>query len=158
MSGKNVDEIIQQGIHGQKELKPEERKRFLGTIRERIIAVLTQPQVRDKEVYHEFLNLMKKHPQALLFANGNMEYASLKKYIEAARVNKIPYKMVINKDYNTDIGLVLAYEYAIDKEEIFLEKKVTNLEVANVKEKGSLAKLASWLREKRHEVKGKSNS
>ncbi|MGE8077621.1 YueI family protein [Peribacillus loiseleuriae] len=154
MSGKNVDEIIQQGIHGQKELKPEERKRYLGTIRERIIAVLTQPQVRDKEVYQEFMNLMKKHPQALLFANGNMEYSSLKKYIEAARINKIPYKMVINKDYNTDIGLVLAFEYAIDKEEIFLEKKASKLKVTKVKEQGSLAKLTSWLREKRQEVKG----
>ncbi|MFJ7975550.1 YueI family protein [Peribacillus sp. NPDC096379] len=154
MSGKNVDEIIQQGIHGQKELKPEERKRYLGTIRERIIAVLTQPQVRDKEVYQEFMNLMKKHPQALLFANGNMEYSSLKKYIEAAQVNKIPYKMVINKDYNTDIGLVLAFEYAVDKEEIFLEKKDSNLKITKVKEKGSLAKLTSWLREKRQEVKG----
>ncbi|MFJ5623676.1 YueI family protein [Peribacillus loiseleuriae] len=154
MSGKNVDEIIQQGIHGQKELKPEERKRYLGTIRERIIAVLTQPQVRDKEVYQEFMNLMKKHPQALLFANGNMEYSSLKKYIEAARINKIPYKMVINKDYNTDIGLVLAFEYAIDKEEIFLEKKSSKLKVTKVKEQGSLAKLTSWLREKRQEVKG----
>ncbi|KMY50361.1 YueI family protein [Peribacillus loiseleuriae] len=154
MSGKNVDEIIQQGIHGQKELKPEERKRYLGTIRERIIAVLTQPQVRDKEVYQEFMNLMKKHPQALLFANGNMEYSSLKKYIEAARINKIPYKMVINKDYNTDIGLVLAFEYAIDKEEIFLEKNASKLKVTKVKEQGSLAKLTSWLREKRQEVKG----
>ena len=36
----------------------------------------------------------------------------------------------------------------------FLEKKASNLKITKVKEKGSLAKLTSWLREKRQEVKG----
>ena len=40
-----VDEYLQQGIYGIKEIKPEERKKYLGTLRERVIAVLYQSQV-----------------------------------------------------------------------------------------------------------------
>ena len=60
----DVDEYLQQGIYGIKEIKPEERKKYLGTLRERVIAVLYQSQVLEKEVYPEIAQLIKKHPKA----------------------------------------------------------------------------------------------
>ncbi|MEK5037091.1 DUF1694 domain-containing protein [Sporosarcina sp. FSL K6-3457] len=38
----NVDDYLQRGFYGAKEMKPAECRKFLGTIRERIIIALTQ--------------------------------------------------------------------------------------------------------------------
>jgi uncharacterized protein YueI len=131
----DVDEYLQQGIYGKKEIKPEERKKYLGTLRERVIAVLYQSQVLEKEVYPEITQLVQKHPKALLFLNGNMDYEHLTKYVELATLYKIRYKIVLNKDYNTDLGLVLAEETAIDQEHIYIKKK--NQKKEQVKKKSS---------------------
>ncbi|WP_316252510.1 DUF1694 domain-containing protein [Bacillus aquiflavi] len=44
-----VDDYLQKGIYGQKEIKPDERRKFLGTLRERVIVALKQSQVREKK-------------------------------------------------------------------------------------------------------------
>lgn len=123
LAKKEVDEYLQQGIYGVKEIKPEERKRYLGTLRERVIAVLYQSQVAEAEVYPEIVKLIKQHPKVCLFLNGNMTDQYLTKYVELAIQHKIRYKIVFNKDYNTDLGLVLAEETAVNQENIYIEKK-----------------------------------
>jgi uncharacterized protein YueI len=52
-----------------------------------------------------------------------MDYQYLGKYIKLAMSHNIPYKIVLNKDHNSDLGLVLAENNAINKEEIHIEKK-----------------------------------
>ncbi|SID83289.1 Uncharacterized conserved protein [Mycobacteroides abscessus subsp. abscessus] len=49
----NVDDYVKQGMYGQKQTKPDERRKFLGTIRERIVIALTQPQVRREGTHRE---------------------------------------------------------------------------------------------------------
>ncbi|MBU8880299.1 YueI family protein [Bacillus sp. FJAT-29790] len=120
---KNIDDYIQQGIHGQKETNPDERRKFLGTLRERIVIALTQSQVREPGIYKQVEDALKGNRKARLYLNGNMSYSELSKYTKQAAKNKIEYTMVTNKDHNSDIGLVLAYDYAIDKEEIYVKKE-----------------------------------
>ena len=60
----------------------------------------------------------------------------LSKYIELAEIYKIRYKIVFNKDYNTDLGLVFAEEEAINQENIYIEKKYNVKEVDNNEKKG----------------------
>ena len=147
MSKKNVDDILQEGIYGKKEINPEERRKFLGTLRERIVAALLQDQVREKEVYPELIELMKKNSQAKLYLNGSLNIAYLKKYITAAENHNLDYTIVINKNYGTDIGLVLAYDHAIDKEEIFLSKPQKPQEKKAAK-KNKWSSLFKWLKRK----------
>ena len=42
-----LEERLLQGIHGKKELKQEERNRYLGEYEERVIRYLTREQVRE---------------------------------------------------------------------------------------------------------------
>lgn len=122
MKKPTVDDILQQGIYGAKETKPEERRQFLGTLRERIIAVLKKSQVRESEVYPQVVQLMKENPTSHLLLNGNLPYQDLSKYVKIAKKSKMAYTIVTNKEHDTEIGLVLAMDHAIDKEEIYLEK------------------------------------
>ncbi|MCK1982927.1 MULTISPECIES: YueI family protein [Peribacillus] len=123
MSRLNVEDYLEQGIHGPKEIKPGERREFLGTLRERVVIVLKKSQVFETNVYPEVEQMMKQYPRSNLFLNGQMDYQYLGKYIKLAMSHNIPYKIVLNKEHNSDLGLVLAENNAINKEEIHIEKK-----------------------------------
>lgn len=122
MAKANVDEYLQQGIHGVKETKPDERRRFLTSLRERVIVALTKEQVTEKEVYPQVEDLMKENRTSHLFLNGNLDYSHLSKYTALAKKINIEFTIVTNKEYDSDLGLVLAAPDAIDKQDIFIKK------------------------------------
>ncbi|TDL30604.1 DUF1694 domain-containing protein [Jeotgalibacillus sp. S-D1] len=120
---KNVDDYIQDGIYGARETLPDERRLYLGSIRERIEVVLLQNQVREDTPYPEIEKAMKAHPSLQLFLNGNMNYQYLSKYIQLADRHRITYSVVSNKEHNSEYGLVLAHEDAVDNEQIDVPKR-----------------------------------
>ena len=117
-----MDDYLQQGIHGAKETKPDERRRFLSTLRERVVVALTQEQVREMSVYPEVEAHMKDQHKAHLYLNGNMDYSFLSKHISTAKKLDLEFTIVTNKEHNSDLGLVLALDYAVEKEDIFISK------------------------------------
>lgn len=125
MKRANLEDYLEKGMYGPKQTKLKERKKFLGTIRERIVVALTKNQIMEPGVYPEVEMLMNEHPKTILLLNGELSYSYLSKYIKKARQNKIPFSIVRDKDHCTDIGLVLAYQHAIDKDDIFIKKKST---------------------------------
>lgn len=146
MKSPNVDDYLQQGIYGAKQIKPDERRKFLGTIRERIIVALTKSQVMERGVYPEVVKLMEENPDASLLLNGDLDYSHLSEYIHCARDKKISFSIVTNQESKTDIGLVLTYSYAIDKEEIYIKKKSPQNIVVKKKQKGFVSKVFNFLR------------
>jgi uncharacterized protein YueI len=141
MSNSKVDEYLQQGIHGAKQTKPDERRRFLTTLRERVVIALTQAQVMKKGVEPQIEQLMDENPQAHLFLNGNISYTYLSKYIKAAEKRDIEFTIVTNKEYDSELGLVLAHDHAIDKEDIYLSKKISPAAQPAKEKKGFFSKL-----------------
>ncbi|WP_342514379.1 YueI family protein [Sporosarcina sp. FSL K6-1522] len=132
----SVDDYIQRGIYGDRETKPSERRKFLGTIRERIVIALTQAQVREHGIYPQVEEAIKENKKARLYLNGHMSSEDLAKYRKIASSYQVHYKTVTNKDHKSPIGLVLAYDYAIDKEEIYVEKENDNTEPPKSNERG----------------------
>ncbi|WP_240035378.1 YueI family protein [Neobacillus notoginsengisoli] len=144
----SVDEILQQGIHGQKELRPEERRRYLGTFRERVLIALTKMQVYEPGTFPEVEQLMKEYPDAQLFMNGHMSYEEFSKYLRMANEHNIEYTIVTNKEHDSELGLVLACQYAVDREEIYLKEdsEAAEDEGPAAEKKGFFAKLTGWFR------------
>ncbi|WP_462412768.1 YueI family protein [Neobacillus sp. Marseille-QA0830] len=140
MKKQTVEQVLQQGIYGPMETKPEERRKFLGTLRERIVIALKKGQVAEKDVYPQVEQSMKEHAGAHLFLNGNMDYQELSKYVKLAAKHNIGHTIVTDKEHDTEIGLVLAMDYAIEKDEIFIEKKQMEL-LTEEKSKGFFGKL-----------------
>lgn len=70
MKKRNVDDYLQEGIYGTPETKPSERKQYLGTIRERVILVLTKGQVMQGTAKKELSSRMKQYKDATLLLNG----------------------------------------------------------------------------------------
>ena len=83
---------------------------------------LTQGQVMEDEVYLEVEEVIKADPKIHLLLNGHIDYSYLSKYIKMANQYKIEYTIVTNKEYNSEIGLILAHDDAVDKENIYVTK------------------------------------
>ncbi|PWU68090.1 YueI family protein [Gracilibacillus dipsosauri] len=132
MPKKDVQDYIQEGVYGPKTIKLDERKKFLGTIRERVILALTKSEVRSGKGIKEMQQLAKTYPKATMLMNGNMSFRYFKPYRDLAGTLKIHYTSVSNKNVSSDYGLVLTSDHAIDKEDIFLqETKPVQLTKAN---------------------------
>ncbi|MGP7819436.1 YueI family protein [Niallia sp. 01092] len=146
MSNPNLDDYLQQGMYGSKETKPEERRQFLGTLRERVVVALKQSQVREDGVYNEVKEVIKNNAGAKLFLNGHLDYAYLSKYIKIADGNKMEYTIVTNKNYVSEIGLLVAYDHAIDKEEIYISNMTQENDAAKEEKKGFFSSLGSFFK------------
>lgn len=123
MSKKSVDDYITEGLYGKRRPKEAERKMFLGTLRERIVIALTIGQVMTDNGLKQLEEAMKKHQDAKLLINGHVSSRFLKEEKALADKYNIPYTSITNENSDTDIGAVLTYDYAIDKEEIFIEEE-----------------------------------
>ncbi|MBJ8029952.1 YueI family protein [Bacillus cereus group sp. N21] len=129
MVNKNVEDYLQEGIHGQKQNKPEERNMYLGTLRERVEIALTIGQVMQSNVYTEVTNSMRTSQSLQLYVNGSISYPHLSKYIKLANEKNVPFTIVQNKGTQTPIGLVLAHNTAVDKEQVYVEDTIFKQEM-----------------------------
>lgn len=147
-SNPNLDDYMQNGIYGAKETKPEERRKFLGTLRERVVIALNQSQVIEPSLYKEIIDAMKKNAGAKLYLNGHLDYSYLSKYIKEANQEEMDYTIVTNKDVDSEIGLLIAYDYAINKEDIYVgeQTKETEEEESSKEEqkKGLFTTIGKW--------------
>ncbi|MGN7388715.1 YueI family protein [Sporosarcina sp. SAFN-015] len=142
----NIDDYIQQGMFGTKQTKPDERRKFLGTIRERIVIALTQEQVKEQGIYKQVEDAIKENKKARLYLNGNINYGVLSKYTKIASKHGVNYTFVTNKKHNSEIGLLLAYDHAINKEEIYVKKEIPTPTPQQIKnEKKGLLSILSKL-------------
>lgn len=132
MTNKNVDDYLTEGMYGIRRPKEAERQRFLGSLRERVVIALTIGQVMTDSGVKELDEAMKKHPtDTKLLINGHIGYSFFKKERELATKHNISYTVITNEEYETDIGAVLVYSYAINKENIFIEEVEEQMEPAN---------------------------
>ena len=143
---RKVEDYLEQGIYGTKEIKPGERREFLGTLRERVIIVLTKSQVFENNLYPEIEYRMKQYPRANLLLNGQMDYQYLGKYIKLSNQYNIPYKIVLNKEYNSALGLVLAEKNAIDKGDIYIENVKEKSKPKTVKKNSLKARIKRYVK------------
>jgi uncharacterized protein YueI len=123
MSKKNVEDYLTEGIYGTRLPKQQERDYFLGTLRERIVIALKIGQVMTDKGLLALEENMKNNKDAKLLFNGEIASKYLKAEKDLANKYNIPYTVVSNTEVDTDIGAVLTYDYAIDKENIFMAEE-----------------------------------
>ncbi|QHE52857.1 YueI family protein [Pontibacillus sp. HMF3514] len=132
MSKRSVDDILQEGIHGKKQIKSSERKRFLGTFRERVVIALTKGQLMQDNALTHLEQAMKNHPNTKLLLNGNVSPRFMNAEQDLASKYNIPYTVVSNREAETDLGVVLTYDHAVNIEDIFVPEKDDKPEQAKV--------------------------
>lgn len=122
MTKKNVEDYLTEGMYGVRRPKEHERNQFLGTLRERIVIALSIGQVMSDSGLQKLEEAMQQHPHTKLIVNGHVSYRFLKEEKALANKYNIPYTSVTNEERKTEIGAVLTYDYAINKEDIFIKE------------------------------------
>ncbi|GGJ88945.1 hypothetical protein GCM10007063_09460 [Lentibacillus kapialis] len=145
MGKKNVDDYLTEGIYGSRQTKRSERKQFLGTIRERIVIALTKGQVMSDKGLKHLETAMKANKDTKLLMNGDVPHKFLKEEKALANKYNIPWTEVTNEESDTDIGAVLAYDYAIDKEYIFIDDSDEKVKKKTKTTKSFFGKIKRWL-------------
>lgn len=135
MGKKDVNDYLQEGIYGVRRPKEAERDKYLGTLRERIVLVLTIGQVMSDSGIDALERAMKKHPNTKLLLNGQVSYRFLDKEKELARKYNIPYTIITNEEIETKVGAVLTYDYAVNIENIYVDEEKEEKEEVTIKKK-----------------------
>ncbi|MEQ6378178.1 YueI family protein [Bacillaceae bacterium S4-13-58] len=139
---KKIEDYIQEGIYGAKEIKPDERREYLGTIRERVVLTLSRGQVIKQKGLSELQIEMKNNPNAKLLLNGEVSNNYLMKYIKLASKHKIQHTTIFNQEADSKYGAVLAVDYAINREKIELSSSSAQ---KKEKEGSSSSSLSNWI-------------
>jgi uncharacterized protein YueI len=114
MGKEDVMDYLKRGMYGTPELKPEEKKRYLGEFRERVVLALTQRQVRGKDIPRQVHEALDAYRNITIVLNGDMEYEAIGKYIRLANARNVPYRKVHDQQHETEIGLVIASPVPVD--------------------------------------------
>lgn len=113
-------EILEQGIYGAPETKPDERRVFLSTIRERIYLALTKRQVIRKGMYNEAVSIIRSKRGVRLYINGDIGYSFYADYVKEGAKHSVPFT-VVKPEKPTPFGLIIATEnQAVDEENIYI--------------------------------------
>src|SRR5690625_8019954 len=119
MQKKNVDDYLSEGIYGAKRPLEAERRKFLGTLRERIVIALTIGQVMNDSGLKELEEAMKNNQkQTQLLINGQISYRFSAKEKALANKHKIPYTIITQEGLDTDIGAVLTYDHRSEERRV----------------------------------------
>ncbi|MBC1341280.1 DUF1694 domain-containing protein [Listeria welshimeri] len=119
----NIDDYLEKGMYGAKEINPAEKKKYLGTYRERVLVALTKEEVLTQEYLPELEKAILENNDSKLLLNGLLHYNSLRPYIKLAEKCKHEFSIVSRLEGETDIYLVLACQKAVNKEDIHLYKE-----------------------------------
>ncbi|MGN8647674.1 YueI family protein [Gracilibacillus sp. HCP3S3_G5_1] len=122
MGKKEIEDYLQEGIYGAKEIKPDEKRTYLGTYRERVLLALSKAQVRGEKGVPELENLMRQFSDTTILMNGNMGLHFFKPYRELAEEHHVSHTYVSNREADSEYGLILTAKTAVDREDILLSE------------------------------------
>ncbi|SNS49970.1 Uncharacterized protein YueI [Anaerovirgula multivorans] len=123
MSKKNeLERTIEFALKGAPQLKPEEKRKWLGEFRERIILGLTPEQVQKVEAIHVVREGLKDPMAEMLILNNKVAMETTVKYMKLAKEMNKEYKSIAT-EYEEAMGLVVASRRAVDREKVVPEIK-----------------------------------
>ena len=137
MSRKKLDDYITEGIYGPKEIKQDEKRKYLGTYRERVLLAIYKAEVYQKKGIPEIKTIKNKHPDAVMLLNDRMNIHTLKPYRQLATDSNFTYRYIRNETVDSEYGVIIALDHAIEIENIHLPEE-------NIPNKNSVKEKQPW--------------
>ncbi|MDF7637395.1 DUF1694 domain-containing protein [Leuconostocaceae bacterium ESL0958] len=122
----DVNERLEQGQHSGSgpELNPDEKRRYLGTFRERVVAAVKASQVDDANVKSRFQELLQSWPEATVAIDQDVCGDGYLDYLTMAVSAGNPYTLLSNYAGTTaskdPYAVVLAEKKAVNQQNIEL--------------------------------------
>lgn len=125
----NAEQRLTDQLAGTPVTKPEERRQYLGSLRERLYLRLTVAEITTTAVSDFQAALTQiRDPAAKLLLNGKLDTNALQPYLKAATTQKLAFTVVNDDTAQTAAsatGLLIVAPTAINRDKIQLADYVT---------------------------------
>lgn len=125
---------LQFGIHGTPELKREEKQRYLGEFRERVVAAIRYDQAGSMEILKQVERLLQQSRVSIVKIHVNLAYETAKKYQDLARRFGKHHTLISGPEYEQEYAVILASDTAVEKEDIHIKTRHDRLRDKGVPE------------------------
>lgn len=120
---KKTEDYIKRHLFMQPQIKPDERRAFLGNYRDRVALALTIQQLRAQRTLPLVTKILKRYPQYRLYLNGRMSTTLVQRYLHLALQLDYPFTISTQKGVRktptlkeSDFGLVVAAKDAASRQ------------------------------------------
>lgn len=134
-----LEKTAREGAFGSKEIKKGEKNRFLGEFEERVIAFLTESQIKEKALYPEIKDALKSREAFKLIIRGDIGKEYISDYIEWARKEGVSFNRKNSPEFRGDVAVAVVGKDAVseqigriaDREEKLQKKGVSDKIIKN---------------------------
>lgn len=104
----DIDRALFTGIHGKPVIKKEERKRYLGELKERVIAFLTFEEMAKRGVDSRIITALKNPNVSHVVISGKVALKDwAKEYVDYANEKDIPSRFTSDPEHVGNIGMIV---------------------------------------------------
>jgi uncharacterized protein YueI len=128
----DIEKALSIGLHGAPELRRDEKRRYLGEFRERVIILLSKKQVAEPGVYPEIVKALEDKRAAKMIISGEIDFHLSEKYQKLAEAMGKPVTTISDPEFRGDAGLVVAGDDAVDVKDISVQDRATRLKQLGV--------------------------
>lgn len=111
----DLSEFIRTRAYGIPQLKPDEKRAFLGNFRERVAMAVSVGQLHDSRMTKLLDDVLTRYPDYRVYLNGRMSQALISKYMKQALAHHYPFTIMAQPGVRVqheiqvnDFGWVLA--------------------------------------------------
>lgn len=112
----SVEDYLKQNVFGKPQLKPDEKRKFLGNFQERVALALTVAQVRQVQNLAVVKQVMQRYPQYHLYINGRLSHSYRQPLVKLAVQLDYAFTIINQQNLRTatkelsdqEMGLVIA--------------------------------------------------
>lgn len=111
----DIQDYLKSHVFGQPQLKPDEKRSFLGNFRERVALALTIQQLRTVKAESLVRNVLTRYPGLRIYINGRMGKTLINRYLKVAVELDYPFTILAQNGLRVsqplteqDFGLVIA--------------------------------------------------
>lgn len=101
------------GIHGTPQLRPEEKRQFIGEFAERVLASLTKQQVENEAVDRAVAQAAADPRARLIVIHGDVSSDAASKYRQLAEAHGLESTRRFDPSFTGDVGLVVVSDRAV---------------------------------------------
>lgn len=149
MSDKSsMEQHMDAAMYGTPKVKPDEQRRYLGTFRERVSLAMTIAEVVDHQNLSAFITEITAHPDCQVILNGHIDQSDLGPYLKVASQHNVQFTIRQDTIYginDSDYGLIVASDTAINQSPIALTKKYPDDTTTQANDADDTSKKTSWL-------------
>jgi len=119
-------------LFGPPEIKREEKRRYLGEFRERVIKLLSKKQVKEPAVYPEIKKALQDKRATGVLISGDIDFRYAEKYEKLASEAGKRHSIIHDPEFKGDTGLVVISDHAVDVEDIMVRDREERLKELGV--------------------------